>query len=141
MVNIEGDPDHPINQGSLCSKGGMAQLNMVEQVNRRVRKPHVPRARLLASGRKSTGTGRWTEIARRIKDTRDANLIETDAEGRTVNRLEAIASWAARRWTTKNARSSSRRCDRWAWCTSNTRRAYDTPLLLRLWQSRSVEEQ
>ena len=31
VVNIEGDPDHPINQGSLCSKGmATAQLNSVD---------------------------------------------------------------------------------------------------------------
>jgi anaerobic selenocysteine-containing dehydrogenase len=63
------------------------------------------------------------EIANRVKGTRDANWIETEADGRLVRRTEAIASVGL-----------------WAWCTSNTRRAYDTPLLLRLWQSRSVEE-
>jgi formate dehydrogenase major subunit len=36
----------------------------------------------------------WTikEIAKRIKATRDANFIEKDDEGRTVNRTRAIAS-------------------------------------------------
>jgi hypothetical protein len=40
----------------------------------------------------------------------------------------------------RNASYSSKHCGPWAWCTSNTRHVYDTPLLLRLWQSRSVEE-
>jgi formate dehydrogenase major subunit len=32
------------------------------------------------------------EIAKRVKAARDQYFIEKDAEGRTVNRLEAIAS-------------------------------------------------
>ena len=94
VLNIEGDPDHPINQGSLCSKGmALAQLNTIDgKVNPR---------RLQRVKYRSPGSSEWEEkswdwaldqIARRIKDTRDAHFIETDTEGRTVNRLEAIAS-------------------------------------------------
>ena len=94
VLNIEGDPDHPINQGSLCSKGmALAQLNTVDgEVNRR---------RLQKVKYRAPGAAEWEEkswdwaidqIARRIKDTRNANFIETDFEGRTVNRLETIAS-------------------------------------------------
>jgi formate dehydrogenase major subunit len=92
--NIEGDPDHPINQGSLCSKGmALAQLNTVDgEVNSR---------RLQKVKYRAPGAAEWEEkpwdwaldqIARRIKDTRDAHFVGTDGEGRTVNRLEAIAS-------------------------------------------------
>lgn len=93
VVNIEGDPEHPINQGSLCSKGmALAQLNTVEG--------KVNSNRLQTVKYRAPGSSAWEEkswdwaieaIARRIKDTRDQYFIETDGEGRMVNRLEAIA--------------------------------------------------
>ena len=94
VVNLEGDPDHPINEGSLCTKGlAMAQLNTVDgDLNSR---------RLQKVKYRAPGSSEWEEkewqwaieqIARRLKDTRDEHFIETDSEGRTVNRLEAIAS-------------------------------------------------
>ena len=94
VVNIEGDPDHPINQGSLCSKGmALAQLNTVDgKVNER----RLQRVRYRAPGSSKWEEKSWDwaieQIARRIKDTRDANFISKDSEGRTVNRVEAIAS-------------------------------------------------
>jgi formate dehydrogenase major subunit len=94
VANLEGDPDHPVNQGSLCSKGlALAQLNTVDgEVNsRRLQKPKY---RAAGSSTWEEKDWDWTiqQIARRIKDTRDQHLIETDGEGRTVNRLEAIGS-------------------------------------------------
>ena len=94
VVNIEGDPDHPINQGSLCSKAmALPQVNTVNgEVNPR---------RLQTVKYRAPGSTEWEEkswdwaidkIARRIKDTRDQYFIQTDSEGQTVNRLEAIAS-------------------------------------------------
>lgn len=94
VINIEGDPDHPINQGSLCSKGmALAQLNTVDgEINPR----RLQKVRYRAPGSSTWEEKDWdwafTEITKRIKDTRDKFLIEKDAEGRTVNRLEAIAS-------------------------------------------------
>lgn len=88
VVNIEGDPDHPINQGALCSKG--ITLKQLVNSDRRVTKPLY----------RAPGAGEWQEvewgwaldeIARRIKQTRDAHWIETDADGRLVRRTEAIA--------------------------------------------------
>jgi formate dehydrogenase major subunit len=94
VLNVEGDPDHPINQGSLCSKGmALAQLNTVDgRVN--PRRLQTPLYRAPGSSQWEEKSWDWTldQIARRIKDTRDANFIETDSEGRTVNRLEAIGS-------------------------------------------------
>jgi formate dehydrogenase major subunit len=91
VVNIEGDPDHPINQGTLCSKGqALAQINL-DVGNKRLRKPLY----------RAPGSSEWEEIsweeaieriAEKIKETRDQNFIVQDDEGRTVNRLEAIAS-------------------------------------------------
>lgn len=94
VVNLEGDPDHPINQGALCSKGmALAQLNTVDgEVNRN----RLQKVKYRAAGGTQWEEKSWDwaleEIAKRIKNTRDRHFITTDAEGRTVNRLEAIAS-------------------------------------------------
>jgi len=89
VCNIEGDPDHPISRGALCSKGGT--LSQLVNSPRRITKPLY---------RKPGGT-EWEEIgwdkaldeiAKRIKKTRDASWIGEDEQGRTVNRTEAIAS-------------------------------------------------
>jgi len=91
VVNLEGDPDHPINQGTLCSKGqALAQINL-DVGKRRLTKPLYRAAGSLEWEEKSW---EWTieEIAKRIKATRDKYFIVQDDEGRTVNRLEAIAS-------------------------------------------------
>lgn len=88
VVHVEGDPDHPVNRGTLCSKG--ASLQHYVQNDRRLRHPQV----------RAPGSSEWTEIgwdeavdriARHLKRTRDASFIETDAEGRTVNRWEDMA--------------------------------------------------
>jgi formate dehydrogenase major subunit len=88
VIHVEGDPDHPINQGSLCSKGITLKHDIVN--DRRLTKVLY----------RAPGGDRWEEkswdfaierIARRIKDTRDSKLIEQDAQGRTVNALTAMA--------------------------------------------------
>ena len=91
VVNIEGDPDHPVNQGTLCSKGqALAQINL-DVGNKRLTKPLY----------RAPGSSEWEEIsweeaieriAKKIKEARDQHFIVQDDEGRTVNRLEAIAS-------------------------------------------------
>ena len=87
-LKIEGDPEHPINEGSLCSKGlAMAQVHEVNG------KPNP--FRLTRPLYRAPGSSAWEEkdwdwaletIARRVKDTRDATFEK--ASGRT----EAIAS-------------------------------------------------
>ena len=89
VVNIEGDPEHPINRGAACAKGAsMRQLA-----------PENP-WRLSKVLYRAPGASDWEEkdwdwaiktVARRIKDTRDANFIEKDG-GKLVNRNEAIAN-------------------------------------------------
>ena len=91
VVNIEGDPDHPVNQGTLCSKGqALAQINL-DVGKKRLTKPLYRAPGSLEWEEKSW---EWTieEIAKRIKATRDKYFMVQDDEGRTVNRLEAIAS-------------------------------------------------
>ena len=87
VINIEGDPGHPISEGTLCSKGAAA----VQVVNN-------PRRLQKVLYRKPGGTA-WEEktwewalerIAARVEETRD-KTFKTSADGLTVNRTEAIA--------------------------------------------------
>jgi len=90
VVNIEGDPDHPINRGGGCAKG--ASMRQLSADN--------PWRLSKVLYRRSGGTDweetSWdwalTEIARRIKDTRDNNFIGQNSRGDLVNRTEAIAN-------------------------------------------------
>lgn len=88
VVNVEGDPEHPINEGALCSKGAA----MIQTVNNPARVQHVLY--------RAPGSDHWEEkawdwalprIASRIKATRDATF-QPRAGDRTVNRTEAIAA-------------------------------------------------
>src|ERR1051326_7124219 len=88
VVHVEGDPDHPINRGTLCPKGASLYQEILN--DRRLLKPQVRRP----------GSTQWEdiswdkaidEIAHHIKKTRDETFIEKDANGHTVNRLESIA--------------------------------------------------
>jgi len=92
LVNVEGDPQHPINQGALCSKG--QAVHEVVTSPRRLKKVLY----------RAPGGDRWEEkdldwaigtIAQRIKSTRDGSFINKSENGTTVNRTEAIASIGA----------------------------------------------
>ncbi len=89
VVNIEGDPDHPINQGALCSKG--SALSQLVNSENRITKP-MYRAPYASEWQEVEWDWAMDEIAQRVKQTRDANWIERDADGRLVRRTEAIAS-------------------------------------------------
>mgnify|MGYP000092700696 CR=1 FL=1 len=88
IVNIEGDADHPINEGALCSKG--ASLYQIH---------HNPR-RLQTVRHRRAGAADWEDIswdqalkmiAERVKQTRDENWTAKEGD-LVVNRTEAIAS-------------------------------------------------
>jgi len=104
IINTEGDPDHPISEGTLCSKG--ASVSQLVNNDTRVKKPMY---------REPGGTA-WKEvewdwaldrIARLVKDSRDksfktvtkAKVKETQPDGTvievekefTVNRTDGIA--------------------------------------------------
>jgi formate dehydrogenase major subunit len=88
VVHVEGDPDHPINRGTLCPKGSSLEQEIVNE--RRLLKPQVRRP----------GSDRWEdiswdtaigEIGRWVKKTRDETFVERDNRGRLVNRCEGIA--------------------------------------------------
>ena len=74
VINTEGDPDHPVSEGSLCSKGG--SLSQVINNENRLRKP-----RYRAPGSAAWKDVEWDwaldKIARRIKDTRDRTFTAT----------------------------------------------------------------
>jgi formate dehydrogenase major subunit len=89
VVNIEGDPEHPVNRGASCSKG--SAISQIANNPKRLTRPLL----------RTPGSDHWQEvawdsaidrIARRIKGTRDSTWQRFDASGKTVNRTEAIAS-------------------------------------------------
>ena len=80
---IEGDPDHPVNRGTLCPKGA-ALVDFIHSPNR-LKYPEY----------RAPGSGEWqriswddafTRIARLMKDDRDKNFIKKNPDGATVNR-------------------------------------------------------
>ena len=88
IFHIEGDPDHPINEGSLCAKGA-GFFGLTEANEHRLRK-------VLYRAPKSD---KWEEkewgwalerMARLIKDTRDNDFITHNAQNEVVNRVESI---------------------------------------------------
>lgn len=87
VVNVEGDPDNPNNEGGLCGKGSSAYE--VYASPRRLKKVLY---RAPGSDRWEEKDWRWAipEIAKRIKKTRDAGFKVKDGEI-TVNRAEALA--------------------------------------------------
>jgi formate dehydrogenase major subunit len=88
VVHVEGDPDHPVNRGTLCPKGSSLEQDIMN--DRRILKPQVRRP----------GGTQWEdiswdqaldEIARKVKKTRDDTFVEKDKDGHSVNRLESVA--------------------------------------------------
>jgi formate dehydrogenase major subunit len=109
IVNAEGDPDHPINEGTLCSKG--SSIFNATYIYDEKGKPRLNPARMTEvlyraprSDKYEVKDWDWalTEIARRIKDTRDRTLVQAvDVGGKavTVNRTNAI-NWLGSAWCT-----------------------------------------
>ena len=89
VINIEGDPDHVINRGSLCSKG--AALAQLVENDSRITEP-MYRAPYSQKWEKVSWEWALTEIAKRVKATRDATFESTNAKGEVVNRAGGIAS-------------------------------------------------
>ena len=95
IMHVEGDPDHPVNRGTLCPKGA-GVLDMIHSPDR-VKYPLV----------RAPGSDEWkriswdealTRIAKLMKDDRDKNFIEKNAAGAAVNRWNStglLASSAA----------------------------------------------
>lgn len=92
IIHIEGDPDHPVNRGTLCPKGS-ALLDIVHAPTRLT----MPKYR--APGAKAFKPVSWgfaiDRIARLMKDDRDKNFIAKSAAGTTVNRWTTTGMLAA----------------------------------------------
>jgi len=88
LVNLEGDPDHPVNRGGGCSKG--AAMAQIHNNTRRLDKV-LYRAPNASDWEEKSWDFALDAIARRVKDTRDENFITTNSSGKLVNRVEAIA--------------------------------------------------
>jgi formate dehydrogenase major subunit len=83
IIHVEGDPDNPINRGTLCPKGA-SLLDFVHSPNRL----KFPEYRAPGSSKFERVTWDWAldRIAKLMKDDRDANFIAANAGGVTVNR-------------------------------------------------------
>jgi formate dehydrogenase major subunit len=99
LINVEGDPDHPINKGSLCPKGtSMFQMrNIVDpETHEIIKNPE----RVSSPMVRRPGASEWEkiswediikEIARKVKDTRDKTFVEKEND-LVVNWTPGIAS-------------------------------------------------
>src|SRR5215472_8361998 len=88
LVQLEGDPDSPVNEGRLCPKGATALQLAVSR--RRVASPLY----------RAPGAAEWTRVswdfaldklARNVKASRDRTFVTVDAGGNVVNRCEGVA--------------------------------------------------
>lgn len=92
IIHIEGDPDHPVNRGTLCPKGA-GLLDFVHSPNR-LKYPEI----------REPGATEWKRVSwdeamnrlvRLMKADRDANFQATNAAGQTVNRWLSTGMLAA----------------------------------------------
>ena len=92
LVHVEGDPDHPVNRGTLCPKGA-SLLDFVKSPDRL----RFPEYRAPGSDKWERVTWDWAldKIARLMKNDRDAHFEEKNAAGATVNRWTSVAFLAA----------------------------------------------
>src|SRR2546425_133983 len=88
LLQIEGDPDSPVNEGRLCPKGATAM--QLATSSRRVEKPMYP-----APGSTKWGEKPWDfmldKIAQNLKASRGNTFVAQDANGDGVNRTEGGA--------------------------------------------------
>jgi len=87
VVNIEGDPDHPINQGTLCSKG--SALYQISSVNDRRLKKVLYRAPYGSGWKEISWDEAIKKIAKKIKKTRDETFVEKEGKY-IVNRAQGL---------------------------------------------------
>jgi len=92
ILHIEGDPDHPVNRGTLCPKGA-GLLDFVHSPNR-LKFPEVREAGSNEWKRISWDSA-FERIAKLLKDDRDANFQRTSADGKIVNRWTTSGMLAA----------------------------------------------
>jgi formate dehydrogenase major subunit len=88
LLQIEGDPDSPVNEGTLCPKGA-SSLELAISHRR------IPSPLYRAPGAREWKRVSWDftldKLAQNIKASRDRTFVTTDADGNVVNRCEGIA--------------------------------------------------
>jgi formate dehydrogenase major subunit len=89
IINIEGDPEHPVNEGSLCAKG--AGIFQTTTANEHRLTKVLYRAPYSDKWQVKSWDWAITQISKKIKKTRDADFISKNTKGQPVNRLETIA--------------------------------------------------
>jgi formate dehydrogenase major subunit len=89
IINIEGNPDSPINTGSLCPKGAASFQLAVNPLRTTVIKHRKPGAADWDTER-MTREQAMDRIATLVADTRDATFVEKDANGKLINQATGI---------------------------------------------------
>ncbi len=92
IIHIEGDPDHPVNRGTLCPKGA-GLLDFVHSPNR-LKHPEVREAGS-SEWKRISWDEAFSRVAKLMKADRDANFIAKNADGVTVNRWLSTGFLAA----------------------------------------------
>lgn len=92
VMHVEGDPDHPVNRGTLCPKGA-SLMDFVNSPNR-LKYPEY-RAPGSNEWKRISWDDAFTRIASLLKADRDANFQEQNAAGQTVNRWLSTGMLAA----------------------------------------------
>ena len=92
IIHIEGDPDNPVNRGTLCPKG--AGLRDMVQSTNRLKWPEV-REPGASEWKKISWNEAFERIAKHMKADRDANFVAQNKDGLTVNRWPTTAFLAS----------------------------------------------
>ncbi len=87
IIHIEGDPDHPVNRGTLCPKGA-GLLDFVHSPSR-LKYPEVREAGS-SEWKRISWNDAFTRIAKLMKEDRDKNFVAKTADGLTVNRWLSV---------------------------------------------------
>lgn len=131
IYHVEGDPDHPVSRGSLCPKGA-GVLDYIHSDNR-LRYPEYR-----APGSDKWARMSWDEaidrIARLMKDDRDANFIEKNAQGVTVNRWTSTSMLCSSAASNETGSLTVNLPARWGWYRLTARRAFAMARRYRRWR-------
>ncbi|SDV50098.1 formate dehydrogenase (quinone-dependent) catalytic subunit [Chitinasiproducens palmae] len=92
IIHIEGDPDHPVNRGTLCPKGA-SLLDFVHSESR-LKFPEY-RAPGSTEWQRISWDDALDRIAKLMKTDRDANFVENNDKGQKVNRWLTTGMLAA----------------------------------------------
>ena len=100
IIHIEGDPDHPVNRGTLCPKGA----GLLDFVRAKTRTKY-PMYRKPGSDKFERVEWEWAldRIARLMKDDRDKNFVAQTPDGLNVNRWLSTGILAASATTNETA--------------------------------------